>query len=102
MLPKFVKFANFKLARNIVSAKKLKVLSTPLVPTLAIWPITLAKNENTETEEESSTKNASLWKLFTFECKLENKENKSWFEKLFETEKSCDEEPLKKKEKFLG
>ena len=101
MLPNFVKFANSRLARNIVSAKKLKILQ--LTPSLAIWPITLAKNENTETKEEKPTKSSSLWKLFSFEeshYNQEDDEDKSWFKKFFEKEEmSRCEEPLKKEEK---
>ena len=106
-LPSILKFSKRSLARNVVSVNKLKTVSAPLRPTLAVWPFGYLKDDNQKTEpteENIKTKDPSLWKLFSFD-KLtfssdgknsspssNGDKSKSWLETFFETDDKSEKE----------
>ena len=82
IMSKILKFSRINTVRNFVSVQKLKTISAPLAPSLAIWPFGYFNDEEQKTEpteEKVETKDPSLWKLFSFDkfTFLSNDENKS-------------------------
>ena len=111
MMSKILQISRINVVRNIVSVKKLKTISAPLAPSLAVWPFGYSNDKNLKTEpieEEVETKDPSLWKLFSFDkftflsddknskdekkdkywLGLFHREEKPWYTKMFEQEEN--------------